>query len=488
MATSEVDYNCEYESIEDRSEEESEEGSEQLEDNGCSEELDVGSQETLLHREVRSVYLITYSQADLDKFPTRDSFARTVVRAFDETRSGLADIVQWVCSQERHSSGGTHYHMAVKLSHARRWLRVRNYLDDNHSIQVNFSSVHSNYYSAWRYTTKEDSEYVQSVNHPDLVNSAPPRTQEASVTTTERGGTKRTAKKTRKRKAPRLSIFDVSKLVVAKGIKSRLELLALASRQMKEGKEDLAQFIANRGSKVVDEAIQVGWEMEEAEEKLKRKQMTRMEILHKALEGPCIANCNGEWLDVAEDTLARNNLSGGSFQSAVRELLEKGRGKYRDILIFGSANCGKTFLLNPLNVIYNTFTNPATSNFAWVGAESAEVLFLNDFRWSPQVLPWHDMLLLLEGQTVYLPTLKCHYAKDIVFETDTSIFCTGKHELVFIKGGCIDERETEMMRVRWRIFNFFSQIPHCEQRNVPPCPRCFAKLILCSNNNNNSSA
>ena len=73
MATSEVDYNCQYESIEERSEEESEEGSEQLEDNGCSEELDVGSQERLLHREVRSVYLITYSQADLDKFPTRDS-------------------------------------------------------------------------------------------------------------------------------------------------------------------------------------------------------------------------------------------------------------------------------------------------------------------------------------------------------------------------------------------------------------------------------
>ena len=173
---------------------------------------------------------------------------------------------------------------------------------------MNFSSVHSNY-SAWRYTTKEDPWYVQSVNHPDLVNSAPPETQEASLTTTERGGTKRTAKKTRKRKAPRLSIFDVSKLVVGKRIKSRLEPLALASRQMKEEKEDLAQFIANRGSKVVDEALQVGWDLEEGEEKLKRKQMSRMEILQKALEGPCIANCNGQWLDVAEDTLARNTIT-----------------------------------------------------------------------------------------------------------------------------------------------------------------------------------
>ena len=92
MATSEVDYNCEHENIEDQSEEESEEGSEQLEDNGCSEEFDVGSQERLLHREVRSVYLITYCQADLDKFQRRDSFARTVLEAFDEARSGLADI------------------------------------------------------------------------------------------------------------------------------------------------------------------------------------------------------------------------------------------------------------------------------------------------------------------------------------------------------------------------------------------------------------
>ena len=52
------------------------------------------------------------------------------------------------------------------------------------------------------------------------------------------------------------------KLVVDKGIKSRL---ALTSRQMKERKEDLVQVITDRESKV-DEAIQVGWKMKEAEE------------------------------------------------------------------------------------------------------------------------------------------------------------------------------------------------------------------------------
>lgn len=135
-------------------------------------------------------------------------------------------------------------------------------------------------------------------------------------------------------------------------------------------------------------------------------------------------------------------------------------------------------ILNPLNYVYNTFSNPASSSFAWVGAESAEIIFLNDFRWSPNVLPWGHMLLLMEGQPLHLPTPKCHFAKDILFEADTPIFCTGKQEIIFIKGGCIDERETEMMRVRWSIFSLFSQIPENEQKNVPPCPRCFADLIL----------
>ena len=92
-------------------------------------------------------------------------------------------------------------------------------------------------------------------------------------------------------------------------------------------------------------------------------------------------------------------------------LLEKGRGKYRNILLTGPANCGKTFILNPLNVVYKTFSNPASTSFAWIGVENCEILFLNDFRWSSQILAWHDMLLLLEGQTVHLPAPKSHYAQ-----------------------------------------------------------------------------
>ena len=119
--------------------------------------------------------------------------------------------------------------------------------------------------------------------------------------------------------------------------------------------------------------------------------------------------------------LFRNGIPESKFCEAVKSLLIKGRGKYRNILIKGPANCGKTFIIDPLNSIYRTFANPATTTFAWVGAQNAEIMFLNDFRWSEKVIPWHDLLLLLEGQTVHLPAPKSHFAEDIKFVKDTPI-------------------------------------------------------------------
>ena len=95
---------------------------------------------------------------------------------------------------------------------------------------------------------------------------------------------------------------------------------------------------------------------------------------------------------MAKEVLERNSIVRDDFAEAVRILLDKGRGKYRNLYLKGPCNCAKTFLLNPLNTIYKTFSNPASTTFAWVGAEQSEVVFLNDFRWSAQIIPWHDFL------------------------------------------------------------------------------------------------
>ena len=71
-------------------------------------------------RAVRQVYLITYSQADLHKFPDRNSISQDVLRSFDSSNT---NVEHWVCCKEVHeSTGGHQYHMAVKLQRCKRWL------------------------------------------------------------------------------------------------------------------------------------------------------------------------------------------------------------------------------------------------------------------------------------------------------------------------------------------------------------------------------
>lgn len=115
-----------------------------------------------------------------------------------------------------------------------------------------------------------------------------------------------------------------------------------------------------------------------------------------------------------------------------------------------------------------------------MGAEKAEVIFLNDFRWHPKLIPWHDLLLLLEGGLVHFPAPKTHFSQDLTLAGTTPIFATSKHAIMYITGGggVVEERETEMMAVRWKQLIFHSQIPAEEQQSVPACGHCFSNLFI----------
>ena len=236
--------------------------------------VEQSSQVELGVREVRRVYLITYSQADTTKVSSRQRFAEIVLEAFQLRQvSNESTVQQWACCLELHQTGGIHFHMAIKLRRPRRWLSVRQFIHTRYGINVHFSNRHVNYYTAWSYVIKEDNDVVMSSNHPDLWNTPPPATTAASEAIAaereheqeiegqesgEESSATRSSSKKRKR-PPRLTMFDVSEIAVSKGIKTYLELLALAKRQKMEGKTDLAQFIVNRGKKAVEEAIRTGW-------------------------------------------------------------------------------------------------------------------------------------------------------------------------------------------------------------------------------------
>ena len=428
----------------------------------------------------RLVYLLTYSRADISRFPTKQHFANVVVEAW---KSCGIEISHWVVSIEGHAVTDNdgemnmfHYHMALKLAKRGRWLQVRRFLDETFSIQVHFSDSHNTYYRAYKYVTKEDTECLHSERHPEL--SSPPKTERALASKKRKAREKNACSPRKARKQRGLTVYDVTQLILAKKITTRLELVCLSVEQSREGKCELAEFIANRSNKVED-ALDVAKEFGEAEAKLLRSKKSRIQLLQEAKEGNC--SCEGRegtWLEVAIQTLRNNGISIEAFSTAVYIALKKGRGKYQNIFIHGPANSGKTFILKPLKVIYHTFCNPATGTFAWLGAEQAEIIFLNDFRWTKSIIAWADLLQALEGDTVHLPTPKNFCKRDIELSKYTPFFATADAPLVLIKGGSLDHANTEMMHVRWQFFHFWKAIPRSKQVSLEPCGACFAKLVL----------
>ena len=126
-------------------------------------------------------------------------------------------------------------------------------------------------------------------------------------------------------------------------------------------------------------------------------------------------------------------------------------------MLIGPTNCGKSFLLNPIELMFKTFVNPAIDRYAWVGLDECEVAYSNDSRWTPEIIAWSDFLLLLEGQTVHPPQPKNQFATDICIDRTNTIpfLATSKAAFEFIgKYNARDEREIDMMCARWRTFQF----------------------------------
>ena len=162
----------------------------------------------------------------------------------------------------------------------------------------------------------------------------------------------------------------------------------------------------------------------------------------------------------------------------MRNILEKGRGKGRNLMITGPTNCGKTFILNPLTLIYKSFINPSSAKYAFVGVQECEIILLNDFRWSQEMIPWQEFLNLLEGQTVHLAAPKTHFAQDINFTADTPVFGTSIALVKLTGSGPLVPGENEMMERRWTEIKFHAQISREDQIEIDSCPRCFAELVF----------
>lgn len=91
-------------------------------------------------RQSRYVYLLTYNQADMERFSSVQTFAPVIVDAFKKCN---VSFERWVCSKEKHpNTGGFHYHMAIQLPRQSRWKAIKNQIHKDNNITVYFTIEH----------------------------------------------------------------------------------------------------------------------------------------------------------------------------------------------------------------------------------------------------------------------------------------------------------------------------------------------------------
>ena len=438
----------------------------------------------------KRLYLITYSQLDENIFPTRESFGNMLEREFNRGK-GKAKVEYWACCREAHAEGGDHYHCALKLSAVKKWIKVRQNIEDIYNIRVNISENgdDSCYVRAYRYITKCDENVAHSDNHPNLANAKSPATKHcidannAKRRRADEVGEPSTSQErsSSARKKLRLTMPEVGMFIRDHNITSYEELLATADERFQAGLSDLSDFVYNHKEESLRGQIRKAWDMAKAREEVDAmKHHDRLDILITAkTEGTCV--CEGMWLKCAKEVLSLNEIPQQEFSKAVFDNLRLGRGKFRNIILVGETNRAKTFLLKPLEKIYKNFLfeNPATHKYGWGGCEKKSVFLLQDFRWSADLITWKDFLLLLEGEKVKLPAPRNFFRDDVVISSDVAIFATGIDEIKF-RGpyNARDAREDAMMKSRWRVFKLTHEFKEKDQIKVEPCGFCFANLVL----------
>ena len=243
-----------------------------------------------------------------------------------------------------------------------------------------------------------------------------------------------------------------------------------------DGYKDLFNYIAVKPRALTEEMIMRMISMRSAEKRQAESHLSREDKLQRALGSECVEACDGKWIKYAKEICRTNGLNAYVVADAFRKAIILGRGKDNNIMIVGEKDRGKSFLVEPLESIFCTFSSPTKGSFSWIGMEGKEVVILNDVQWSEDLLPWADMLRLLDGSTVQFRRPMCSYGSNLVHtrEENIAIFATSKD----VMRHSSDHRETDMMERRWKVFHLYREIPRDQiDRFCKPCARCFAQFV-----------
>ncbi len=378
----------------------------------------------------------------------------------------------WLVAREKHEDGEIHMHMMLNGSTQHRCRGLAQELRKR-GLYVRFEPLNS-YFAGCRYITEAsldkdthelDATPLYSPSHPPVPGMR--RLTDAVVEPPESDDEEPVSQPTLTK---RFNLTDAYELVTTYNIRKEADFTAKAHDDRR-----LVHFAMHyRGqlAGIIDQA----WAIADAASVVAEEKLSRMDKVRRAAYavGGCV--CGGRYEGAADEVLALQGITPQSYCSAVVAALERGRRKETNIYVWGGLpNCGKTFLVQPLALIFKEtcFENPEAGAFPFTDLPGSDIVIWQDWRYTPGILKWERMLQWWEGKiAIRLAMPKNKNAHDFRYTEDAPVFMTSKalpHHS--------DASETSMALARIRPFHFHTPMQRIDL-SIVECGKCFANYLL----------
>ena len=392
-----------------------------------------------------------------------------------------------------------HYHIAVLLEEAHRYMPIKRALLNNYGLAAHFSCSHDDFSSAVRYGVRATPEKPRAALDPaPLVwgcrAPVPGLEEMANEPTTGRAlAARRTALVQAASEAgkgePRISEVDIWPLIVKSGIKHSPDDPCSTERFVSYVKKNCSPQTVSwlfKNREKIPKLITDTWAWEDVDRIIADVGRTRQQCFEEAKATPCI--CGGRWAYHVEESFRLNKINAPRLCAHVLRSIYDGRSEAVPVIVlvgrYGGE--GKSLFFDPLRTLFgdeHTFQRPPGGQFALMDLPTKKVALLNEWEFMSESLPLALQPLWLEGKPVpiCLPQNERGSGRHgnsghDLYRGTAPIFVTAPLDAIQRLMYTKDSRASMLLR-RLELYDYAVKIPKPPPPRINACSRCFVDLV-----------
>ena len=404
-------------------------------------------------------------------------------------------VMALVVFRELHADKSTHFHVAVRLDAACRFMGAKRALRERHGMPSHWSCTHSQMWSALRYCIipSPTKLVVDSAPHQWTHDNCALDLFESSREPFQAGAWRKRREERDKsyaalQKKATFTKLDLTSLIVSKQLRTKDALLAYVQRH---GTVAMQSFVS-RTQRKLDEYIQDAETWAAAEANAASEKQTEWEIVCQVAAAPCPHQQDGSvcpYWEAAQKIFVQNSdtVCPRKLARALRSVLISGPSKQNRVpFLVGPSNSGKSTLLYPFDKLFSpskVLHKPALgSTFALRNIAKKRFIFWDDYRpveyAHEKTVPVSLFLSLFIGQPTEVQVSQAFSDGNLDVAWNKGVVFIAKDSGLWEPTLRVGEEDIQHMRNRVEEFHFTVVLPRTSLKDIEPCTVHMSKWIV----------